>query len=51
VPIVFKHPNSLASQAVLKIADEILSRLPARPKVAVKEHPWEEGREHKKRQH
>lgn len=51
VPIVFKSPESLSSQAMLKIADEILKRLPPRPKVAVKEHPWEECREHKRRPH
>jgi len=48
VPIVFKHPDALASKAMLKIADEILNRLPVRPKVVVKEHAWEEGREHKR---
>lgn len=49
VPIVFKHPEALSAQAMLKIADEIVKRLPERPKVDVKEHPWEEGREHKKK--
>jgi len=53
-PIIFKYPDSLTSQAMLSIADEILKRLPHRDKVVVKEHPWEEGREHdrdKKRRH
>jgi ATP-binding protein involved in chromosome partitioning len=49
VPIVFKHPEALSSQAMLKIADEIVKRLPERPKVDVKEHPWEEGRDHKRK--
>lgn len=51
VPIVFKYPESLSSQAILKIADEILTKLPPREKVVVKEHAWEEGREHKRKQH
>jgi ATP-binding protein involved in chromosome partitioning len=51
VPIVFKYPESLSSQAMLKIADEILKKLPTREKVVVKEHAWEEGRDHKRKQH
>jgi len=52
VPIVFKYPDSLTSQAMLHIADEILKKLPPRPKVVVKEHAYEEGREHpKQRRH
>jgi ATP-binding protein involved in chromosome partitioning len=51
VPIVFKYPQSLSSKAMLKIADEILTKLPAREKVVVKEHAWEEGRDHKRKQH
>jgi ATP-binding protein involved in chromosome partitioning len=49
VPIVFKYPESLSSRAILKIADEILTKLPPREKVVVKEHAWEEGREHKRK--
>ena len=45
-PIVFKYPDSLTSQAMLKIADEIIKILPPREKVVVKERPWEEGRDH-----
>jgi MinD-like ATPase involved in chromosome partitioning or flagellar assembly len=52
VPIVFKHPESLTSQAMLKIADEILGRLPQKPRVVVRERAWEEGRDHhKKKRH
>jgi ATP-binding protein involved in chromosome partitioning len=46
VPIVFKNPDSLASQAIMQIVDEIIKRLPPREKVVVKYHPYEEGREH-----
>lgn len=45
-PIVFKSPDSLASQALMQIADEIIKKLPPREKVVVQQHPWEEGREH-----
>jgi ATP-binding protein involved in chromosome partitioning len=48
-PIVFKYPDSLTSQAMFKIADEIIKRLPPREKVVVKEHHWEEGRDHHKK--
>ena len=48
VPIVFKNPDSLASQAIMQIAEEIIKRLPEREKVVVKEHPYEEGREHRR---
>ncbi|MBI5250587.1 MAG: Mrp/NBP35 family ATP-binding protein [Desulfomonile tiedjei] len=48
VPIVFKHPDSLTSQAMRKIADEVLKRLQPKPKVVVKERTWEEGRDHHK---
>ncbi len=43
---MFKYPESLTSRAMMKIADEILTKLPPREKVVVKEHAWEEGREH-----
>jgi ATP-binding protein involved in chromosome partitioning len=46
VPIVFKSPESLASQAIMQISEEIIKRLPLREKVVVKPHPYEEGREH-----
>ncbi|MGC9196610.1 MAG: Mrp/NBP35 family ATP-binding protein [Syntrophobacteraceae bacterium] len=45
VPIVYKSPDSLSAQAMVKIADEILSRLPPREKVVVKERQWHEGRD------
>jgi len=45
-PIVFRYPESLTSQAMFKIADEIVKRLPPREKVVVKERHWEEGRDH-----
>jgi len=48
VPIVFKYPDSLTSQAMIHIAEEIVQKLPPRPKVVVKEHAYEEGREHPK---
>jgi ATP-binding protein involved in chromosome partitioning len=48
VPIVFKYPDSLTSQAMAKIADEILVRLPPREKVVVRDRPWHEGRDHHK---
>jgi len=47
VPIVFKYPESLTSKAMMKIADALTEHLPQREKVVVKEHPWEEGRDHK----
>ncbi len=46
VPIVFKYPESLTAQAMLKIADKLIERLPEKEKVIVKERPWEEGRDH-----
>jgi MinD-like ATPase involved in chromosome partitioning or flagellar assembly len=46
VPIVFKYPESLTAKAMLKIADELMERLPKKEKVVVKDHPWEEGRDH-----
>ena len=46
VPIVFKYPDSLTAKAMLKIADELIERLPPREKVVVKERAWEEGRDH-----
>jgi ATP-binding protein involved in chromosome partitioning len=49
VPIVFRRPESLSSLAMLKIADEVLDRLPPKPKAVVKDHPWEEGRDHHKK--
>jgi ATP-binding protein involved in chromosome partitioning len=49
VPIVFKYPESLTAKAMMKIADEVLAKLPSKPKVVVKEHAWEEGREHKRK--
>jgi ATP-binding protein involved in chromosome partitioning len=48
VPIVFKNPDSLASQAIMQITEEIIKRLPPREKVVVQHHPWEEGRDHKR---
>lgn len=51
VPIVFKYPESLTAQAMSRIAEEILSTLPAREKVIVKERAWEEGREHQRPKH
>jgi ATP-binding protein involved in chromosome partitioning len=48
-PIVFKYPDSLTSQAMLKIAEKILEHLPHREKVTVKERHWEEGRDHHKK--
>jgi ATP-binding protein involved in chromosome partitioning len=45
IPIVFKYPDSLTSQAMVKIADEIIKRLPPKEKVVVKERAWEEGRD------
>lgn len=51
VPIIFKTPDSLTSRAMFKIADEIVRRLPPRPKAVLKERAWEEGREHKKARH
>jgi Mrp family chromosome partitioning ATPase len=48
VPIVFKYPESLSAQAMVKIADEILVRLPPREKVVVKHREWHEGRDHHK---
>ncbi len=49
IPIIFKEPQSLTSQAMFKIADEILKRLPPREKVVVKHREWEEGRDHHKK--
>ncbi len=46
LPIVFKYPDSLTSQAMMQIAKEIMKRLPPREKVVVKHRPWEEGRDH-----
>lgn len=46
VPIVFKYPESLTARAMMKIADALIERLPPKKKVVVKEHPWEEGRDH-----
>jgi MinD-like ATPase involved in chromosome partitioning or flagellar assembly len=48
VPIVFKYPDSLTSQAMMKIADNLIKRLPPREKTVVKEHKWEEDRDHHK---
>ena len=50
VPVVFKYPDSLSAQAMVKIADEILVRLPPREKVVVKHREWHEGRDHHKQQ-
>jgi len=49
VPIIFKEPQSLTAQAMFKIAEEILQRLPPREKVVVKHREWEEGRDHHKK--
>lgn len=49
VPIVFKYPESLTAKAMMKIADALLERLPIKEKAVVKDHPWEEGRDHHKR--
>ncbi len=46
VPIVFKYPESLTAKAISKIADQVIQKLPAKERVVVKEHPYEEGREH-----
>jgi len=48
VPIVFKYPESLTAKAMMKIADTLIERLPPKEKVVVKEHPWEEDRDHHK---
>jgi ATP-binding protein involved in chromosome partitioning len=48
VPIVFKHPDSLTARAMRQITNQLLGRLPARPKVVVKDRAWEEGRDHHK---
>lgn len=45
-PIVFKYPESLTAQAMMKIADQVMHHLPPKEKVTVKHHPWEEGRDH-----
>ncbi|MDR3554291.1 MAG: Mrp/NBP35 family ATP-binding protein [Syntrophobacteraceae bacterium] len=49
IPIVFKNPDSLSAQAMVKIADDILRRLPPREKVVVKQRQWAEGRDAHKR--
>jgi ATP-binding protein involved in chromosome partitioning len=48
VPIVFKYPDSLASRAMLKIADRLIAQLKPREKVVVKARAWEEDRDHHK---
>jgi ATP-binding protein involved in chromosome partitioning len=48
VPIVFKYPESLSAQAMVKIAGEVMSKLPPREKVVVKHREWHEGRDHHK---
>lgn len=47
VPIVFQKPESLTAKAMMQIIDRLLEQLPHREKVVIKEHPWEEGRDHK----
>ena len=47
VPIVFKYPESMTAKAMMLIADEVMKQLPPKEKVVVKDHPWEEGRDHK----
>jgi ATP-binding protein involved in chromosome partitioning len=49
IPIVFQYPESLTARAMFKIADEVIKRLPPREKVVLKDHPWEEGREHERK--
>ncbi len=49
VPIVYKSPDSLSAKAMVKIADEILRRLPPKEKVVLKDHPWHEGRDHRRK--
>ncbi|MEW6139467.1 MAG: Mrp/NBP35 family ATP-binding protein [Thermodesulfobacteriota bacterium] len=51
VPIVFQHPDSLTAQAMSTIVEEIIKRLPPREKVVVKEHAWDEGRDHHRPRH
>jgi len=46
VPIVFKYPESLTARAMMKIAHNLMGRLPEKEKAVVKERPWEEGRDH-----
>ncbi len=45
-PIVFKNPESISAQAMLKIADEVIAKLPPRPKIVPRHHPYEEDRDH-----
>ncbi|MDR3569980.1 MAG: Mrp/NBP35 family ATP-binding protein [Syntrophobacteraceae bacterium] len=49
VPIVYRSPDSLSAQAMVKIAENILGRLPPREKVVVQDRPWEEGRDCKRK--
>jgi MinD-like ATPase involved in chromosome partitioning or flagellar assembly len=44
IPIVYLHPESYSSRAYMKVADELTKFLPAKERVAVKDHTWEEGR-------
>jgi len=48
VPIVFQNPESLTAKAMVAIADRLLEGLPPREKTVIKQHPWEEGRDHHK---
>jgi len=48
VPIVFKNPDSLTAQAMMKIADALIERLPPKENVVVKQRAWEEDRDHHK---
>jgi Mrp family chromosome partitioning ATPase len=48
VPIVFQNPESLTAKAMVAIADRLLEGLPPREKAVIKQHPWDEGRDHHK---
>jgi Mrp family chromosome partitioning ATPase len=47
VPIVFQKPESLTAKAMEQIIERLLEQLPHREKMVIKEHSWEEGRDHK----